>query len=131
MYDFIPLAYDKVANKSYLAARHIGHFLILSYDYTIANLGLDATKHMITGNRAAGAMTVPDSNRYNRGYLDRLVTLDAAFSIIGYPVPTGYASRDLCTVDGECAGSMVCSKACFVCPPRCAAPSVKKGTLRS
>lgn len=120
IYDFIPLSYDDVPAIFYLFAQHLGYQLTLSFEYTIANIGLDANLDLRTVFSAAGQLTVEDPELVFAGYLDRLRWIRTYFTTNAtYPVPIGYNKSDLCTVDAECVAGTECVKQCPLCPPRC------------
>jgi hypothetical protein len=115
----IPLSYDNVPTSYYLAARHLGYQLTLSYAYTIANIGLDANVDQRTVDAVAGHMTRDEPEKTDAGYLDRLRSIRAYFSGTiteeargTYPVPVGYYRNDFCTLDAECVAGTECIKQC-------------------
>ena len=118
-YDQWPLAYDKVPFLKFPSCGHYGLLLVLGYDASIASIGLDSQLDFFPPNKDAGRMTVKDSDRTNRGYLDRLVTIRKDYtSIATYPVPLKYADYDLCTKDVECASGN-CARLTPIHPRRC------------
>jgi hypothetical protein len=120
IYDFIPLSYDDVPAIFYLFAQHLGYQLTLSFEYTIANIGLDANVDLRTVNSAAGQLTHDNPELKFAGYLDRLRSIRTYFTTEKtYPVPEGYYKNNLCTVDAECVAGTGCLKQCPLCPTRC------------
>lgn len=138
VYDFVPLSYDPIPYRSYWPAQHFGYHMVVSYNFTIANLGLDDRRNLQTQHLPAHDMEWPtdpvfidDAGYAEAGYLDRLRFLRDRFAGFAgaYPLPLGYGHRDLCTLDDECGlcepfecdepRQLECYKSCFLCPPRC------------
>lgn len=104
----------------------------MGLDFTIANLGLDANKNFRTTSGLAGSVVLDEPDRYQAGYLDRLMFIRDYFtSDSEYPVPNGYYQRDTCTLDEECQEGLVCIKLCPLCPPRCDPPEARKKNKKS
>jgi hypothetical protein len=129
VYNFIPLSYDRIPNKSYRSASHTGYQLTLGLDLSIANLGLNANIELGTSSDEVGNMTFENPDRYRAGYLDRLRSIREYFTTNAtFPVPNGYSQRDLCTVKSECIVGFDCIKLCLLCPPKCDLPNAKNST---
>ena len=124
VWDNVPLSYDTVPQRNYKNADHAGYLLILSQEFTIANIGLSSQMRFTLLYETAGRMTIKNFDKTNAGYLDRLVSIrDYYTTESAFPVPFGYFKNDLCTRDAECAEGTRCIQSCpIVCPPRCNIP---------
>lgn len=120
-YDLYPLAYDSVPATRIPSCDHYGYFLVMGYDSTIASVGLDSQLDFRPENADANRMQVKNSDRTNRGYLDRLVAIRATYTkgnVVTYVVRSGFAKSNLCTRDEECESGK-CGRTSFIAPRRC------------